>query len=106
MRVDRVVVEQISPAYIRMCDDSLPNHVLAAVIAAIRQVIENDRFPHARRLDPLRAALARLGRGEANRGDEGARGPAQGREISRASASEPASPPAPNSLRILSRLTV
>jgi hypothetical protein len=58
-----------------MCDDSLPNHVLAPVIAAIRQVIENDPFPHALRLDPLRAALARLGRGEANRGDEGGKRP-------------------------------
>ena len=33
---------------------------LAAVTAAIRRVIEDDRFPHAPRLDPLRAALARL----------------------------------------------
>ena len=28
--------------------------------AAIRRVIEDDRYPHAPRLDPLRAALARL----------------------------------------------
>jgi hypothetical protein len=33
---------------------------LAAVTAAIRRVIEDDRFPHAPRLDPLRAAPARL----------------------------------------------
>jgi hypothetical protein len=33
---------------------------LAAVIAALRGVIESDRFPHAPRLDPLRAALARF----------------------------------------------
>ena len=33
---------------------------LAAVTAAIRRVIEDDRFPHAPRLDPLRAALARF----------------------------------------------
>ena len=33
---------------------------LAAVTAAIRGVIEGDRYPHAPRLDPLRAALARL----------------------------------------------
>ena len=28
--------------------------------AAIRRAIEDDKFPHAPRLDPLRAALARL----------------------------------------------
>jgi hypothetical protein len=33
---------------------------LAAVAAAIRRAIEDDKFPHAPRLDPLRAALARL----------------------------------------------
>jgi hypothetical protein len=33
---------------------------LAAVTAAIRGVIEGDRYPHAPRLDPLRAALARF----------------------------------------------
>jgi hypothetical protein len=33
---------------------------LAAVTAAIRQIIEGDRFPHAPRLDPLRAVLAKL----------------------------------------------
>ena len=38
----------------------LPADELAAVTAAIRGVIEDDRFPHAPRLDPLRAALARL----------------------------------------------
>jgi hypothetical protein len=38
----------------------LPADDLAAVAAAIRGVIEDDRFPHAPRLDPLRAALARL----------------------------------------------
>ena len=32
----------------------------AAVTAAIRRAIEDDKFPHAARLDPLRAALARL----------------------------------------------
>jgi hypothetical protein len=37
---------------------------LAAVTAAIRRVIEDDRFPHAPRLDPLRGA------GEARRGDK------------------------------------
>ena len=38
----------------------LPDDELAAVTAAIRGVIEGDQFPHAPRLDPLRAALARL----------------------------------------------
>jgi hypothetical protein len=33
---------------------------LAAVTAAIPRFINEDRFPHAPRLDPLRAALARL----------------------------------------------
>jgi hypothetical protein len=32
----------------------------AAVTAAIRRVIEDDKFPHAPRLDPLRSALAKL----------------------------------------------
>jgi hypothetical protein len=38
----------------------LPDDEVAAVTAAIRGVIEDDKFPHAPRLDPLRAALARL----------------------------------------------
>jgi hypothetical protein len=38
----------------------LPADELAAVAAAIRGLIEGDRYPHAPRLDPLRAALARL----------------------------------------------
>ena len=33
---------------------------LAAVTAAIRRAIEDDRFPHAPRLDPLRAALGKF----------------------------------------------
>ena len=32
----------------------------AAVTAAIRRLIEDDKFPHAPRLDPLRSALAKL----------------------------------------------
>jgi len=32
----------------------------AAVAAAIRRAIEDARFPHAPRLDPLRSALAKL----------------------------------------------
>ena len=38
----------------------LPADELAAVAAAIRRLIDEDRYPHAPRLDPLRAALARL----------------------------------------------
>ena len=39
---------------------SLPDDEFAAAIAAIRRVIEEDRFPRAPRLDALKAALARL----------------------------------------------
>jgi hypothetical protein len=38
----------------------LPADELAAVTAAIRRAIEDDKFPHAPRLDPLRAALTRF----------------------------------------------
>ena len=38
----------------------LPDDELAAVTAALRRLIEDDKFPHAPRLDPLRAALARF----------------------------------------------
>jgi hypothetical protein len=33
---------------------------LAAVTATVRRAIEDDRFPHTPRLDPLRSALAKL----------------------------------------------
>jgi hypothetical protein len=33
---------------------------LAAVSAAIRRIVELDRFPRAPRLEPLRSALAKL----------------------------------------------
>ena len=33
---------------------------LAAVTAALRRLVEDDRFPHAPRLDPLKAALGKL----------------------------------------------
>jgi hypothetical protein len=39
---------------------NLTNDELAAVAAAIRRAIEDDRFPHAARLDPLRAALGKF----------------------------------------------
>ena len=38
----------------------VPADEFAALVTAIRGVIEGDRYPHAPRLDPLRAALARL----------------------------------------------
>jgi hypothetical protein len=38
----------------------LPADELAAATEAIRRAIEDDRFPHAPRLDPLRAALGKL----------------------------------------------
>jgi hypothetical protein len=39
---------------------SLTDDELAAVAAAIRRAIEDDKYPHAPRLDPLRAALGKL----------------------------------------------
>jgi hypothetical protein len=51
----------MSADYIRAVPTiDLPDDELAAVAAAIRGVIEGDRFPHAPRLNPLRAALARF----------------------------------------------
>jgi hypothetical protein len=38
----------------------LPDDEFNAVLAAIRQTIADDKYPHAPRLDPLKAALARL----------------------------------------------
>jgi hypothetical protein len=54
---------RISPraAYIEaMSAIDLTDDELTAVTAAIRGVIEGDRYPHAPRLDPLRAALVKL----------------------------------------------
>jgi hypothetical protein len=39
---------------------NLTDDELAAVTAALRGVIAGDRYPHAPRLDPLRAAVAKL----------------------------------------------
>ena len=39
---------------------NLTDDELAAVTAALRRLIDEDRFPHAPRLDPLRAALGKL----------------------------------------------
>ena len=38
----------------------LPDDELAALTKALRRLIKGDKYPHAPRLDPLRAALARL----------------------------------------------
>jgi hypothetical protein len=38
----------------------LTNEEHAAVTAAVRRTIEQDRFPHAPRLGPLRTALEKL----------------------------------------------
>ena len=38
----------------------LPDDELAAVTAAVRRAVEDDRYPRAPRLDALRAALGRL----------------------------------------------
>jgi hypothetical protein len=38
----------------------LTDEELAAVTAAIRRLIDKDKFPRAPRLDPLRSALAKL----------------------------------------------
>jgi hypothetical protein len=51
----------MSADYIRAVPTiNLTDDEFAAVTAAIRRVIEDDRFPHAPRLDPLRAALGKL----------------------------------------------
>jgi hypothetical protein len=48
----------MSADYIRAVPTiNLTDDELAAAAAAIRRAIEDDRFPHAPRLDPLRAAL-------------------------------------------------
>jgi hypothetical protein len=39
---------------------NLTDDELAAVTATVWRVIEDDRFPHAPRLDPLRAALGKF----------------------------------------------
>jgi hypothetical protein len=56
-----LLAEQISVDYIGAVPTiNLTNDEFAAVTAAIRRAIEDDRFPHAPRLDPLRAALGKF----------------------------------------------
>ena len=62
------LLDECRPDYIRAVPTiNLTDDELAAVTAAIRRAIQDDRFPHAPRLDPLRAALARLDAATANR---------------------------------------
>jgi hypothetical protein len=51
----------MSPDYIEAVPTiALTDDELAAVTAALRRAVEDDRFPHAPRLDPLRAALGKF----------------------------------------------
>ena len=60
-RLQATLLDKCQPDYIRAVPTiNLTDDELAAVTAAIRRAIQDDRFPHAPRLDPLRAALARL----------------------------------------------
>jgi hypothetical protein len=43
---------------------------LAAVVAALRRLVDEDKFPHARRLDALRVALGKLEATTAARTDQ------------------------------------
>ena len=55
------MLDKCLPDYIRAVPTiDLPADELAAVTATIRRAIEDDKFPLSPRLDPLRAALARL----------------------------------------------
>ena len=58
-----ILAGQMSADYIRAVPTiDLPDDELAAVAAAIRRLIEDDKYPHAPRLDPLRAAWRGLRR--------------------------------------------
>jgi hypothetical protein len=57
----RLIAGQMSADYSRAVPTiNLTDDELAATVAAIRRAIEEDRFPRAPRLDPLRAALAKF----------------------------------------------
>ena len=59
--IDPLLAAPMSAAYIRAVPTiDLAADELAAVAAEIRRAIEDDRFPHAPRLDPLRAALGKF----------------------------------------------
>jgi hypothetical protein len=58
---ERLLAGQVSADYVRAVPTiNLTDDELAAVTAAIRRAIEDDRFPHAPRLDPLRAVLGKF----------------------------------------------
>ena len=58
---ESLLAGQMSADYIRAVPTiNLTDDELAAVTAAIRRAIEDDRYPHAPRLDPLRAALGKF----------------------------------------------
>jgi hypothetical protein len=61
MSVCHHLAGQMAPDFIRAVPTiNLTNDELAAVAAALRCLIEDDKFPRAPRLDPLRAALGKL----------------------------------------------
>jgi hypothetical protein len=53
----------------------LDDEELAAVIAALREKLDRDRYPRAPRLEPFRAALAKLDPASAPRAPAPPRGP-------------------------------
>ena len=58
---ESLLAGQMSADYIRAVPTiNLSDDELAAGTATVRRAIEDDRFPHAPRLDPLRAALGKL----------------------------------------------
>jgi hypothetical protein len=61
-RIERsLLAGQMSADYCRAVPTlDLPDDELAALTKAIRRLIAEDKYPRAPRLDPLRAALARL----------------------------------------------
>ena len=61
---ESLLAGQMSADYIRAVPTiNLTDDELAAVTAAIRRAIEDDRFPHAPRLDPLRGGAGKVRRG-------------------------------------------
>jgi hypothetical protein len=72
----------------------LPADELAALIAALRGLIQDDRYPHAPRLDPLRAALARLEAATATNVAPGEKTNSENREKKSNAATNVAPPPA------------
>ena len=56
---------------------------LAAVTAAIRRAVEDDRFPRAPRLDPLRSALAKLAAAQKLTPEPPKTAPARGKQAQR-----------------------